>query len=311
MKYSLVILAIFCTSIVGCLSSTSYRKTVSPELYTPENFQNIGIVSAFDTSLLTFNQKKKVHVFSQGSQNILVELAQEFKKQSDLEVLVADQLIRGAAEVSCSSETYKPTAVGTVTDNSYDFTIVLEAYDLYFDQEVEVQKDDDGSKTRTAYYDLIARACIALYDSNGHEINKVTVTEKHINYDKRSVLSGLLAVGPSMGNADKEVKRLSKDIAKEYVAKYHPQEVMITKNIYRQKELKGGVRALVFGNWSEAITFFSRYTNDPDSKIAGKAAYNLSVAYEALGMMDDATYWYEQAQKMLDGKKLPDEIFYD
>ena len=60
-------------------------------------------------------------------------------------------------------------------------------------------------------------------------------------------------------------------------------------------QLEHAARYARQGNWTEAAEIWETQVNDPDKKIAGYAAYNLALAYEMKGELQDALKWVEKS----------------
>jgi len=297
-----ILLGIACTS---CMTETSYYTTLHPELEFTPGTHEVYITTAYDTNLLDFNKEKKVSTYSQGALNVLRSIDNELYYKSKVVSHYAEPIKGNAySEMPDTLDVEKRIALCKKLNKHY--LIVLESFDLYFDKEVDVVQEEDGSKTKTAYYDLVAVAGIALYDSQGGVSNKI-IEQIYPNYDERGVLSGLLAVGPSMAKASDEIEELTKAIGIEYVSKFYPKEVEITKAIYTHSKLGKSSRYMVKRDWNTAIKILLPLTDHPDKEIAGKAAYNLSVAYEGQHMPEESAFWYKKAEQWLEGKILPDQ----
>jgi hypothetical protein len=177
-----------------------------------------------------------------------------------------------------------------------DYIFSLDNYDLYFDQEVDVQENEDGSKSKTAYYDLVLNTYITIYNFNGEAVHKLK-EERRILHDERGVISGLLAVGPSMGKADKNVIKISDELGRMFIQKFYPEKISEMRLFYANKEFKTAFQAYSYRNWDKVEEELMLLTKHPDSKIQGRAAYNLSVLYENLGRTDEMEYWYRRAEE--------------
>jgi hypothetical protein len=296
-QFSIVAMA-FC--MMSCVTTTSYFRTLPPELVLPDDYQSASVISAFDTTRLDFNQEKKVTVFSNGAATVVKTLSEYLENEKQIVTTLSDSLITGNADVyhendSIDSERRRRLCKRMDTD----FLIVMESYSLDFYQDVDVVKNDDGSKTRTAYYDLVAGASIHLYDNQGELFDTWFHEARYIDYDVRQVLSGLLAIGPLMGNAGKEVNELSGDIGRNWVARLSPSEIEVVKSIYNHKFLRSSNNAMLRGDWQNAISILTPLASSDDPKTSGRASHNLSVAYEALNDLESARKWRNLAEQKL------------
>lgn len=86
------------------------------------------------------------------------------------------------------------------TDNA----IVIKQLDAYFEQvDVEVTRNDDGSKSREAHYDLCTKVDFGLYNLNNKP--RHSETKNCDPFTSRNVMSGLLAGGPDIVGKSKHV----------------------------------------------------------------------------------------------------------
>jgi hypothetical protein len=87
---------------------------------------------------------------------------------------------------------------------SANYAIVIKKLDAYFDQtNVEVTKNDDGSKSREASYDLCTEVSFGFYKANDKPYH--SETKNCDPFTSRNVMSGLLAGGPDIVGKSKHV----------------------------------------------------------------------------------------------------------
>ena len=77
------------------------------------------------------------------------------------------------------------------------FVIVIKKLDVYFEQtRVDIERDNDGSKTRTAFYDICAEVNYVLYKAGDKPYHSKTKNCEY--FTKRNVASGMFAAGPDI-----------------------------------------------------------------------------------------------------------------
>ena len=77
---------------------------------------------------------------------------------------------------------------------------------------------------------------------------------------------------------------------------YRVRRDMYKKGKGRDKQLfDAGWRRTEVANWQEAIAIWTEIANNPSSKSAGRAAYNIAVAHEVLGNTDVALQWAQRS----------------
>ena len=76
--------------------------------------------------------------------------------------------------------------------------------------------------------------------------------------------------------------------------------IKVNRNYYVAKhdDLKLAKQYVKSGDWDTAIELWKPITEDEDSKIAGMSAYNMALASEVKGSLDDALDWAKKAQKL-------------
>ncbi|MCK5703380.1 MAG: hypothetical protein KAI29_19615, partial [Cyclobacteriaceae bacterium] len=156
---------------------------------------------------------------------------------------------------------------------------------------------------KTAYYDLVLNTYITIYSAKGQIVEKMQ-DELRILHDKRGVLSGLLAIGPSMGKADKNVLLISDELGRKFIQKFYPLTVSELREFYATKEFTKAFKAFQMQDWRTVEEELMILTKSPDPKIEGRAAYNLTVLYENLNRTSEMEFWYRRAVEKL-GSKIP------
>lgn len=303
-------IVVMISGMMSCVTATSYFNQLPPELVLTPKYNRVAVVSAFDTELLDFREAKN-EVYSNGSKELIESLVKNLSERTELDVLTSDTVINAGI-----LHYYKPESIDQQLRREIGkqvgtpLLLVLESYSISFDQEVDVVKNEDGSKDRTAHYDLNVSALVNLYDSTGRLIDESLIERIHYDYNSRSVISGLLAAGPAMGKAGKEINVLSRNIGSAWVDKLHPRDFEVIKYIHTHKALKASTNALMARDWQTAISLLTSLTSHSETKIAGKACYNLSVAYEAIGDKELSQKWKSQASRLLGGNNLPDQADY-
>ncbi|MFC2126440.1 DUF6340 family protein, partial [Bacteroidota bacterium] len=187
-----------------------------------------------------------------------------------------------------------------------DYILTLDNYQLSFDQDVVVEEFDDGSKSKTAHYDLVLNTYSTIYNIHGQVVKKI-LDELRILHDSRPVLSGLFAVGPSMGKADENVVLISDELGRKFIHKFYPINISEMRPFYHTKEFAVAYQAYRFEDWAKVEKELLELANSPDRKISGRAAYNLSVLYENLNKRSEMENWYYEAVEKL-GSGIPYNI---
>lgn len=287
--------------MASCSTVVPVRKTLPPEIRLPDNSGDFFFISRFNADSLPFNNDNKVEVFKLGHDAYIKGISAGFDSSRYFYVTLSDTIMGHAAPTEPEDDLSAVLAEQLCNNNNKNYLLTLDAYNLYFEQEVDVVKLEDGTKERTAYYDLVVETYIGMYNRHGKVLDRFR-DELRIEHDKRSVISGLLAVGPSMGKADKNAILISDELGRKFIQKLYPVSVIEQREFYHTREFSKAYKAYQMGHWADAENQLLQLTKSEDSKIAGRAAYNMAVLCENLNRLDEMTYWYGVAQEKLGGK---------
>ena len=305
--------AIICTLLIlftiffgACTSYVPVQKILPPEIILHEETADFLFVNRFEPDSLDFNNENKIEVFEMGVDSYIAGLKAGFDTSRHYTLILSDTIFpsHSAHEPAYNLSARIIDYLHRVYHATYIFS--LDNYTLYFDQEVDVQEDAEGNKSKTAYYDLVLNTYLTIYDSDGKVIDKMK-EEMRILHDTRGVLSGLLAIGPSMGKADKNVMKISDELGRIFIQKFYPTSVEEMRLFYATKEFSEAFKAYNHRNWAKAEEELIKLSRHADEKIQGKAAYNLGVLYENQGRLSDMEYWYRRAEEKLGS--LPDDPY--
>ncbi len=282
----------------ACTSYVPVRKTLPPEIILPENKGNFLFVDRFDHTGLEYNNDNKVEVFEIGQESFVKGLKAGFDTSQIYNLTLSDTLIASHSAHEPANNLDPETVYKLCKSSNQEYLLTLDNYHLYFDQDVEVVENEDGSKSRTAYYDLVVNTYITIYTKEGEIIDKIK-DELRIYHNKRGVLSGLLAVGPSMGKADENVLIISDELGRKFIQKLYPLDIVEEREFYTSKEFTSAFKYYTMQNWQEVESELSKYKDNPDNKISGRAAYNLAVLYENINKPELMVYYYNIARQKL------------
>jgi hypothetical protein len=102
-----------------------------------------------------------------------------------------------------------------------------------------------------------------------------------------------------MGQADENVMELSDELGRSFVNKFDSTRITEMRPFYSSKEFKEAYQAFKMGRWDTVEKELLLLSENPDTKIQGKAAYNLGVLYENLDRRSEMDYWYKEAKLKL------------
>ena len=278
----------------GCYTYIQMPKIVPPEIMLEENEKTVQLVDFFDVSKLgDLYNEKHFSVYETGIENLKNGFEESFEKNEDYNLFVYDSVQKGHAHNRLPKTLSEDSIKLFCVINNTAILLALESFNIFFDKEIE--ESDDG---KVANYSLVVEAGLSLYDSSGHVINRSEIyLDKFI--DSRNVIVLNMAFRPSYKKNQETIDKLSFKIGNNYINKFYPSEVIELKLIYLNKEFDEVIPYIKQYNWEKTIELLKPITESDNKKIAGKAAHNLSVAYEGAGDIENSTYWDEISRKLL------------
>ena len=295
-------LILLSTIICSCTSYVPVQKTLPPEIVLPEQTAEFLFIDRFEPDDLDFNNENKIEVYEIGLESFIAGLEAGFDTSRYFHLTLSDTLMPSHSAHEPAYNLSQDVVQILCREYNQNYLLTLDNYDLFFDQEVEVV-EEDGSKSKTAYYDLVLNTYITIYSAKGQIVEKMQ-DELRILHDKRGVLSGLLAIGPSMGKADKNVLLISDELGRKFIQKFYPLTVSELREFYATKEFTKAFKAFQMQDWRTVEEELMILTKSPDPKIEGRAAYNLTVLYENLNRTSEMEFWHRRAVEKL-GSKIP------
>ena len=305
-NYSIRLIAVLSFNVLllaGCTTYVPVAKQQPPEILIRHDNADLLLVNRFIPDELDYNNENKIDVFEKGLSSYMAGIQTGFGSSEDFKLYLADTALASHSAHQPAHNLSREQISYLTALHPVEYVITIDNYNLYFDQEVEVNENEDGSKSKTAYYDLVLETYTTIYDREGIVIRKIK-DENRILHDTRGVISGLLAVGPSMGKADRNVELISRELGEYYISKFYPSTIPELRTFYSSKEFKSSAKAYKHQNWDKVEQELMLLTKHPDTKIQGRAAYNLAIFYENMGQYDDMDYWMRRAEEKLG--KIPD-----
>lgn len=302
LQWMLILISV--VALPSCMSYMPYSKRLPPEIeLNSAAAPRAALVSRFDISRLDFNQNKKNQAFAHGANHLLESLESKLNRDGRIRVARVDSIISGELWFSDPPRMDSGLVVSLCRAQSATHLLALESfYANLYQERVEVEKGP-GGKSKTAFYNLELTAGIALYDATGAVVYRKPLA-REMFYESRPVESGLLAIGPSMGNAGTQVNRLAEELAEDLLVKFYPSHVVVDGFYYTGKAFAAVTPHIINQNWDKAIELLLPLTKAKKKKTAGRAAYNLYFVYDFMGDREQAEYWHGEAKRLL-GHSIP------
>jgi len=290
-----VIAVVLLVILSSCSTYVHFERPLPPEIVPAEKKNTIAFMNLFDYTRLTFTNENKIDTYIEAIGLIEKSLDQAFSEDPDFKFIILDTLVEGRASANFMYDISPDTVRLICRENNASLLLSLEAFSTYFDQVIDVEEDENGSKSRTANFTLVVKPGFALYNAAGSRVDRSYITEAE-HYLSRPALTGIYAIPPSLVRAGGEIDKLALAVGKDYVAKFHPSSETVYRKFKTGKEFNSAVAYCHYGNWPEAIKELMPLTQSTNARTAKNAAYNLSVVYEAEGNASMSEYWLNKSK---------------
>ena len=202
---------------------------------------------------------------------------------------IETQVIRGYTLANGDSTIYR-----LIADHKATHAITVSGFDVSFEQtRVDVTKDNSGSKSREAYYDIVADISYSLY-AQGSLIRQRDLHQSRF-HSSRSVASGLLAAGPNVVVQKDDAYRIVMEIWQQYLNYFFPGEKMRSRPVFINKGFEAVGQAISRQDYEAALTESLRFIGDPDKTKAAKACYNCAVFFDRKNQPEEAKKYLRQS----------------
>ena len=172
--------------------------------------------------------------------------------------------------------------------------ISVSYFDVSFEQtRVDVTKDNGGSKSREAYYDIVADISYSFYAHDS--LIKQRDLHQSRFHSSRSVASGLLAAGPNIVVKKDDAYHIVMEIWQEYLNYFFPGEKVRSRPVFINKGFEAVGTAISRQDYEAALTESLRSMDDPDKTKAAKACYNCAVFFERKNQPAEAKKYLRQS----------------
>lgn len=292
LNYCLLIIAVACLSACGV---TNVPLTVQrdPEISFVEPITNILVINRFDVNKVDFvlRKEKKKDVYNRGINAEIGQLLNELESIKGISLIKKSDSLTMARNIKANLDSTVLT-VGEIKQLAFkynaDYILALENYDAGFAQdEVVKTKNNDGSTSKIAKYSLAVQSSWVLYDKAGNSFRELKGNFAKY-HSERSVLSGLLAVGPALGSNTKFVQDVSIEAGKSVASYFKSQLISVNRPLYSDKLLKASANAIKNGDYVSAQKELDVLAKTADVTVASKAFYNLAVMADLKGNKSSA-----------------------
>jgi hypothetical protein len=202
---------------------------------------------------------------------------------------IETEVIRGYTAANGDSTIYR-----LITDHKATHAVSVSYFDVSFEQtRVDVTKDNDGSKSRKAYYDIVADISYSFYAHDS--LIKQRDLHQSRFHSSRSVASGLLAAGPNVVVQKDDAYRIVQESWQQYLNYFFPGEKMRSRPVFINKGFEAVGQAISRQDYEAALTESLRFIDDPDKTKAAKSCYNCAVFFERKNQPGEAKKYLRQS----------------
>lgn len=143
---------------------------------------------------------------------------------------------------------------------------------------------------------------VRIYDPQNRVIMDEYQTTQKMNFEANG--GTIQAAINQMLDKVQAVNRVSYDAGFQYASRITPTFYRVTRYFYDKpkKKLGAGVRMSEVADWEGAIEAWTQVVQTGKRKHAGRAAFNIAVAYEVLGDLEQAKEWAARAHTEFEDK---------
>jgi hypothetical protein len=263
---------------------TSPVYTVNPE--------SMLVLSTFDATAENF-RKNKSELFAVLTDKLILDIAADIKTRIGLEPVT----VMGLTRMDVFSGSQDSAVVALMEEKNSTDAILITYLNVRFDRTgVEVTRDEDGSKSREAYYDIVSTVRYHWYTRNGLFLSEeMKITRFH---SSRVVFSGLFAAGPNVVKKKKDAFSITEENMHCYLNLFLPGYAPRSRPIYTGREFKLFKLAIDGQDYETALLESIQYIDHPNRKVAARAHYNCAVMYERLGQYDLVKQYLDTAFRL-------------
>jgi len=269
----LLIIALFFLASCETAVYVSVPVEYTPATYFPKDSITIVLVNQFDVKGLKINNKKKIEAIRAGAYTAIKAAKNQLEQLHHMKVI----MLVDSAGMKVNTDSIKLIA------RLYKATYVLSLKNF------AASIDMDAPGYSPTFYNTDVSVNFLLYESNGiyyKKLNGVAVDPKS---DKLSeALLASISVNPSLGSNKTAIVATAAHAAQNALSEYFPYKIVHNRPLYTDKFLMPAVKQIQAQNFETADTLLRPFLKDKVKERKSKAAYNLAVALEARGYIEDA-----------------------
>lgn len=264
----------------------SYSSRTTPIYVVDPPPQKILLLNIYNVAGKKYRDNKE-ELFLQLIDNLMNRAAENIHDKAG----ISTQVIVGYTGTAGNDDS---TVAALIALHKATHAIVVNSFDVSFYQtHVDVTKDNNGTKNRQAFYDILADIGYSFYAADS------LIREKNIHlsrfHSSRSVASGLLAAGPNVVVQKDDAYRIVLDNMQEYLNYFFPGEKMRHRPLFTGKGFEAVGQAITKQDYEAALVESMRFVNDADKEKAAKSCYNCAVLFERKNQPEEAKKYLRQS----------------
>ncbi|HEX2394879.1 MAG TPA: DUF6340 family protein [Bacteroidales bacterium] len=306
-----------------CSSSAWVKLTLirPADIQIPENLKSIALIDRTVQEETTKNKIEQVvtgEAFHQDEQAVL-KIAEGFIEACS--GTKRFETVRTSERyLADGTKTTFPTPLdwNSVTEicnrHNTDVLLSIEIFDTDFlltnkPVKIDTQTEDGKVSTRVEFVAngvAVINFGIRLYDAVNRVILDEYQTSHRLNFDAQAPT--LQVALNQLLDKTEAINRVSYDAGFIYGERITPTYYQVTRYFFDKpkKVLGAGVRYSEVADWNNAIKAWTKVVENGDQKDAGRAAFNIAVAWEVLGDLEKAKDWASRSYTEFEEKDAND-----
>ena len=264
--------------LTSCARIVYIGKRIDPEIILDNKHHYITFVNLFDYTSPVNVKKSNQLSYHHGVMGFSEGLG-SFANDTSFTYLVGDTLKKGI-ENGTLTELLPTDSVSVLCRrNKSNMLLALDSVSIFIDQDT-VSNFYYGREYMSIDFYLNTRYFLSLYSEEGELINRSEIDRSSM-FKPRTSMSGYIILVPSISRSKEDIGNLGFQSGQDYVAKFYPQIVHDTQQLFTGKPFKESNDYIFAKDWNKAIELLEQLVTNPDPVIAEKARHNLEVAKEA------------------------------
>jgi len=244
----------------------------NPKLPFRPDTTTILIINRFDFSQTKISAGKKLDVIKAGALTSVMYAETQMQQLPHVRVI---NLVDSALNITTDSIKFLASKYHS------DYVLSLESYSAYIVLA--------GVENSTSYYNTNIEVNYTLFEGNGVYYKKLKGTA--VDHQSSAPYFGLIAslvIHPTVRGNKSAINMSTQNATFNALQDYLPNSISHQRPLYNDPTFQPAVKEILAGNFDKADSLLTPYLKDISLRVVSKAAYNLSVVYEAEGDINAA-----------------------